>query len=302
VTRFLSLAGSEHLLATLDLKDKKGAVIAMKRIYVVGLALCLLLILTLALGTACEGTYGTDVATSSDSLAENVDITATEADGVIPPTESESPALPSIANVVAVVTPSVVTIDTEVTVNFFRQSYTQEGAGSGWIIDESGIIVTNAHVVEGAETIIVTLHDGRAFTADSNMIAIDQLNDLAVIKIDAENLPTLDIGDSSELRVGDWVVAIGNPLGLGTSAKEGIVSRLDVSLTVDSQMMYDLIETSAAINPGNSGGPLVSMKGEVIGITSAKVSSVGVEGLGYAISTDYAMPIIEELIETYHIQ
>jgi len=274
----------------------------MKRIYVVGLALCLLLILTLALGTACEGTYGTDVATSSDSLAENVDITATEADGVIPPTESESPALPSIANVVAVVTPSVVTIDTEVTVNFFRQSYTQEGAGSGWIIDESGIIVTNAHVVEGAETIIVTLHDGRAFTADSNMIAIDQLNDLAVIKIDAENLPTLDIGDSSELRVGDWVVAIGNPLGLGTSAKEGIVSRLDVSLTVDSQMMYDLIETSAAINPGNSGGPLVSMKGEVIGITSAKVSSVGVEGLGYAISTDYAMPIIEELIETYHIQ
>ena len=98
------------------------------------------------------------------------------------------------------------------------------------------------------------------------------------------------------------MVAIGNPLGMGISAKEGIVSRLDVSLAVDGQMLDDLIETSAAINPGNSGGPLVNMKGEMIGITSAKVASVGVEGLGYAISIDEAMPIIEELIETYHLQ
>ena len=209
---------------------------------------------------------------------------------------SQSPLLPSIADVVASVTPSVVTIDTETTYQFFSRTYTQEGAGSGWIIDESGIIVTNNHVIEGADSIIITLYDGRTYFADPNTIVSDPQSDLAVIRIDAHNLTAATIGDSSELRVGDWVVAIGNPLGLGISAKEGIVSRLGVSLTVDGKTLNELIETSAAINPGNSGGPLVNMQGEVIGITSAKVSSVGVEGLGYAISIDEAMPIIEELI------
>ena len=209
---------------------------------------------------------------------------------------SQSLMLPSIADVVASVTPSMVTIDTETTYQLFRRTYTQEGAGSGWIIDESGIIVTNNHVIEGADSIIITLYDGSTFFIDPNTIVSDPASDLAVIRIDADNLPAATIGDSSELRVGDWVVAIGNPLGLGISAKEGIVSRLGVSLTVDGQTLNDLIETSAAINPGNSGGPLVNMQGEVIGITSAKVSSVGVEGLGYAISIDEAMPIIEELI------
>ena len=209
---------------------------------------------------------------------------------------SQSLMLPSIADVVASVTPSMVTIDTETTYQLFRRTYTQEGAGSGWIIDESGIIVTNNHVIEGADSIIITLYDGSTFFIDPNTIVSDPASDLAVIRIDADNLPVVTIGDSFELRVGDWVVAIGNPLGLGISAKEGIVSRLGVSLTVDGQTLNDLIETSAAINPGNSGGPLVNMQGEVIGITSAKVSSVGVEGLGYAISIDEAMPIIEELI------
>ena len=204
--------------------------------------------------------------------------------------------LPSIADVVASVTPSVVTIDTETTYEIFRRTYSQEGAGSGWIIDESGIIVTNNHVIEGADSIIITLYDGTTFFVDPNTIVSDPASDLAVIRIDADNLPAATIGDSSELRVGDWVVAIGNPLGLGISAKEGIVSRLGISLTVDDQTLNDVVETSAAINPGNSGGPLVNMQGEVIGITSAKVSSVGVEGLGYAISIDEAMHIIEELI------
>jgi len=198
--------------------------------------------------------------------------------------------------VVTSVTPSVVTIDTETTYQFFRRTYTQEGAGSGWIIDESGIIVTNNHVIEGADSIIITLYDGTTFFVDPNTIVRDPASDLAVIRIDADNLPAATIGDSSELRVGDWVVAIGNPLGLGISAKEGIASRLGVSLTMNGQILNDLIETSAAINPGNSGGPLVNMQGEVIGITSAKISSVGVEGLGYAISIDEAMPIIDELI------
>jgi len=202
--------------------------------------------------------------------------------------------------VVALVKPSVVAINTEVVgYDIFNRPYTQEGAGSGWIIDENGLIVTNNHVVEGAESVTVTLNDGRTFPAEA--CCTDPLSDLAVVRIDAQNLPAASIGDSSQSRVGDWVVAIGNALGLGISAKEGIVSRVGVSIPVSGQTLGNLIETSAAINPGNSGGPLVNMKGEVIGITSVKIATVEVEGIGYAISTETAMPIIEELIRTGYI-
>lgn len=215
-----------------------------------------------------------------------------------PAIEADAPTLPSIADVVAEVYPSVVAINTEVvTLDIFRTPLTQKGAGSGWIIDKDGIIVTNNHVVEGAKKVTVELSDGRTFEADPNNIHTDQLTDLAVIKINATDLPAASIGDSSELRVGDWVVALGNPLGEGIRAKEGTVSGLKVSLDVEQgQTLDDLIETSAAINPGNSGGPLVNMKAEVVGITSAKVAAVGVEGLGYAISSKTAVPIIEQLI------
>jgi serine protease Do len=215
-----------------------------------------------------------------------------------PAVETESPMLPSIADVVEKVYPSVVAINTEVvTLDLFRTPLTQKGAGSGWIIDKDGIIVTNNHVVEGAKKVTVELSDGRTFDADPKNIHTDPLTDLAVIKINATNLPAASVGDSSQLRVGDWVVAIGNPLGEGIRAKEGTVSGLKVSLDVEQgQTLDDLIETSAAINPGNSGGPLVNMKGQVIGITSAKVAAVGVEGLGYAISSKTAIPIIEQLI------
>ena len=224
--------------------------------------------------------------------------------GWSPPTvETEAPMLPSIADVVEKVYPSVVAINTEVvTLDIFRTPLTQKGAGSGWIIDKDGIIVTNNHVVEGAKKVTVELSDGRTFEADPNNIHTDQFTDLAVIKIDATNLPAASIGDSSRLRVGDWVVALGNPLGVGIRAKEGTVSGLKVSLDVEQgQTLDDLIETSAAINPGNSGGPLVNMKAEVIGITSAKVAAVGVEGLGYAISTKTAIPIIEQLIRQGYV-
>jgi serine protease Do len=220
-----------------------------------------------------------------------------------PIVDTESPTLPSIADVVEKVYPSVVAINTEVvTLDLFRTPLTQKGAGSGWIIDKDGIIVTNNHVVEGAKKVTVELSDGRTFDADPQNIHTDQLTDLAVIKIDATDLPAASTGDSSKLRVGDWVVALGNPLGEGIRAKEGTVSGLKVSLDVEQgQTLDDLIETSAAINPGNSGGPLVNMKGEVIGITSAKVAAVGVEGLGYAISSKTAIPIIEQLITQGYI-
>jgi len=213
-----------------------------------------------------------------------------------PPIETNAPALPSIADVVAKVWPSVVAINTEViTYDIFNRPFTQQGAGSGWIIDEEGLIVTNNHVIEGAESITVTLADGRAFPAE--MVHTDPITDLAVIEINATNLASASIGDSSKLRVGEWVTAIGNPLGQGLRQKEGTISGLELSIMLPSgQTLYDLIETSAAINPGNSGGPLVNMAGEVIGITSAKIAAVGVEGMGYVISIHTAIPIINQLI------
>ncbi len=211
--------------------------------------------------------------------------------------------LPNLADVVAHVKPAVVAINTEVvSYDIFNRPYTQEGAGSGWIVDPSGFVVTNNHVVEGAKTITVTTDDGTSYTADIKAVATDPLNDLAVIKINAHNLPYLSTGDNSKTRVGDWVIAIGNALGQGIRATEGIISRQGVSLEVQQgETLYDLIETSAAINPGNSGGPLVNLAGEVIGITSAKVADIGVEGMGYAISIDTALPIIQELVNTGYI-
>jgi serine protease Do len=265
----------------------------MKTVCIRVLALSLVLMLALSLGIACGQPADGNASVATGTVTSSTD--SSHVDWSATTSESQSPVLPSIADVVALVKPSVVTIDTETTYQIFRRSFTQAGAGSGWIIGADGIIVTNNHVIEGAQTIIVTLDDGRTFTVDPRTVASDRGNDLAILRIDATDLPALDIGDSSALRVGDWVVTIGNPLGLGISAKEGIVSRLDVSLSVEGQTAQGLIETSAAINPGNSGGPLVNMRGEVVGITSSKVSSVGVEGLGYAISIDQAVPVLQKL-------
>ncbi len=197
----------------------------------------------------------------------------------------------------------MVAITTEVvSFDFFNRPFTQQGAGSGWILDKNGIIVTNNHVVEGASSITVTMDDGRTFTVDQSAVFTDSLNDLAIIKINAPDLPPVTVGDSTPLRVGEWVIAIGNALGQGIRATEGIISRQGVSIPVaPGQTLYDLIETTAAINPGNSGGPLVNMAGEVIGITSAKIAMSGVEGMGYAISTETAVPIIEELITNGYV-
>ncbi|MBI4267236.1 MAG: trypsin-like peptidase domain-containing protein, partial [Chloroflexi bacterium] len=171
-----------------------------------------------------------------------------------------------------------------------------------WIIREDGIVITNNHVIEGANIINVTLDDGRTFQVFSTSVATDPIADLAVLKIGATGLPALAVGDSTKLRIGDWVVAMGNALGEGTSATNGIVSRKNASIAVDqSEMLDNLIQTNAAINAGNSGGPLLNMAGEVIGITSAKLSAVGVEGMGYAISTESAVPTIEALISTGYV-
>jgi len=269
----------------------------MKKANIKYLAISAILILVLSLSSGCLPS-NTETSPPVNSTPINNTVDQIDPDWVSPPVESNASVLPSIADVVAKVKPSVVAINTEVvTYDFFNRPSTQKGAGSGWIIDENGIIVTNNHVVEGAENITVTLDDGRTFSVDINTVATDPLTDLAILKIDAENLPAASVGDSSKLRVGDWVVAIGNSLGERISATNGIVSAVGVSLSVSSgQTLYDLVQTDAAINPGNSGGPLVNMSGEVIGITSVKIAEVGVEGMGYAISSNSVLPIIEDLI------
>ncbi|MFW6150039.1 MAG: S1C family serine protease [Chloroflexota bacterium] len=196
--------------------------------------------------------------------------------------------------------PSVVSVITEIVAyDVFRQEYKRSAAGSGIIIDAGGFIVTNNHVVQNAEEIQVELTDGRTFPA--SVVGTDTLTDLAVLKVEATDLPYAHFGDSDGLSVGDWLVAIGNALGEGISATEGIVSRLDVAITVRGNTLRNLIQTTAAVNPGNSGGPLVDMRGDVIGINSVKVAEVGVEGMSYAISVNSAEPVIEDLIRQGYV-
>jgi serine protease Do len=218
----------------------------------------------------------------------------TDPDWTFPPESEPAIPLPYFPPVIAEVMPSVVSVTTETVVSSFFGQSTEYVAGSGILIDDNGYIATNNHVVEDAQSIYVELADGRIFPA--NIVGTDSLSDLAVIKIDASNLTYTYWGDSSLLSVGDWVLAIGNALGEGITATEGIVSRLNVSVDVEGTTLYGLIQTTAAINPGNSGGPLVNLSGEVIGITSVKIVASEVEGMGFAISSDEAEPIILDLI------
>ena len=273
----------------------------MKRIKIIYLIAALILILSLTLVTGCyvvvePGTPPSAPPGTSPPATRNA--TSIDPKWEIP-AESQSPILPSVADVVAKVKPSVVAINT---ITYDRFNQPRPGAGSGWILREDGIIVTNNHVVAGSINITVILDDGRIFPAAVNTVATDWLTDLAVFKIDAENLPAATVGDSSKLRIGDWVVAIGNSLGQGISATTGIVSALGVSLDVSpTQTLYGLVQTDAAINPGNSGGPLVNMAGEVIGINSIKRTQLEVEGVGWAISANEAMPTIKQLITTGYV-
>ena len=218
--------------------------------------------------------------------------------------ENVQAALPSIADVVARVKPSVVAIGIQLTrVGFFNQSIVQEGGGSGWIIDDSGLIVTNAHVVTDPDmtSMTVTLDDGRVVPVDLSTIRADVQTDLAVLKITATGLTALAVGSSDELRVGEWVIAIGNSLGYGVRATLGIVSQTEVAINQELGQPLRLIETDAAINPGNSGGPLVNMAGEVIGINEAKAERVDIEGVGWAIASSDALPVIQDLINLGYV-
>ena len=194
---------------------------------------------------------------------------------------------------------SVVSINcSSVSTNIFGQSVQSASSGSGFIITQDGYIVTNHHVVSGASSVTVTLHDGREYPA--TVVGSDSDYDVAVLKINATDLQPVTLGNSSSVNVGDSVLAIGNPLGeLTFSMSQGIVSCCDRAINVDGTP-FNMIQVDASINPGNSGGPLMNLYGEVVGIVSAKYSSYSdttVEGLGFAIPIGDVQAIITDIME-----
>ena len=207
------------------------------------------------------------------------------------------------------VQPSIVGIKVEYTVNsiFMNQQGTASAEGSGIIISENGYILTNNHVINSSSTSSyyeigqankVTVHlynDTTEYTA--TVVGTDEETDLAVIKIDKEGLTTAEIGDSDSVQVGEFSMAIGNPLGMQSSVTSGIISALNRDVTDSDGKTFKLIQTDAAINSGNSGGALVNSQGQVIGVNTLKVSATGVEGMGFAIPINSAKPIYEQLIQ-----
>ncbi|HEX6316432.1 MAG TPA: trypsin-like peptidase domain-containing protein [Gemmatimonadaceae bacterium] len=222
----------------------------------------------------------------------------------------------AITEATARVAPAVVTVQTETVERvpadvfsmFFGGGATQQrvspGIGSGFIIDDNGVIVTNAHVVQGATTISVMMRDGTTHAA--KLLGADETNDLAVLKIDADKLPVAPLGDSDGLVIGEWAIAIGNPFGFVMANPEPSVTAGVISATgrnllggaEGSGVYVDMIQTDASINPGNSGGPLVNSRGEVIGVNSSIYTpSQGSVGLGFAIPINRVRRVVEDLIE-----
>lgn len=276
----------------------------------------------LGAGVAFAGSYFTSIGSSADISGSPL------AQASLPPTVNPPPIkLPGatntnfITNVVDKVGPAVVTINSSRTVTNpigeeFEQDPMQEffgsqmpqrprrqvesGTGSGFIISNNGQILTNAHVVDGADRVSVTLKDGRSFTG--RVIGADRVTDVAVVKIDANNLPTASLGNSDGLRPGEWAIAIGNPLGLDNTVTTGIISgtgRSGSQVGVPDKRV-SFIQTDAAINPGNSGGPLLNAAGQVIGINTAIIQ--GAQGLGFAIPINTAQRIANQLISKGRVE
>lgn len=206
----------------------------------------------------------------------------------------------SVSDVANEALKSVVEIRTEsVTSDQYMQQYTSSGAGSGVILSQDGYIATNYHVIDGANTITVRDYDRNEYKA--TLVGSDEKTDLAVLKIEATGLSPVTFGDSSSLKVGDTAIAIGNPLGeLGGTVTTGIISALDREIQINNETMT-LLQTNAAINPGNSGGGLFNENGELIGIVNAKSTGEAVEGLGFAIPSNIAKTIIEDLMSDGYV-
>ncbi|MGL6201368.1 MAG: S1C family serine protease [Lachnospiraceae bacterium] len=257
------------------------------------------LLLVFALCITGSGVMSYQVASSvtseTDSADEDTNTVTTQAQS----TSTDSGGS-SISDIVDKVSDSVVEVSTEMKqVSPNATEYVTEGAGSGVILSEDGYIVTNHHVIDGATSITVRTSDGTEYEA--TLVASDEKTDIAVLKIEETGLTYATFGDSSQVRVGDEVIAIGNPLGeLGGTVTEGIISALDREITIDGQTMT-LLQFSASVSPGNSGGGLFDSEGNLIGIVNAKSSDTDAEGLGFAIPSNTVKEVVEELIENGYV-
>ena len=241
-----------------------------------------------------SGVVGFGASYAGSHLSNNANVTIQQQTNK---SNSGTVQVSDVSNIVEKCKDSVVEITTESVSsgNSIFGQYVSQGAGSGVIISKDGYIVTNNHVVSGATSLKVTTTDGTEY--DASVVGKDSQTDLAVIKVDANNLQAATLGDSDILQVGDPAIAIGNPLGeLGGTVTTGIISATDRQITIDDETMT-LLQTDAAINPGNSGGGLFNADGNLIGIVNAKESSTGIEGLGFAIPITPAQDIITELMQ-----
>lgn len=246
-------------------------------------------------GAGVGGGYLGSMLNAQNVISEATSAAKNQTTSVVVPTVATDADALTVPEISAKVKPSVVVVTTEnVQTNQYFGSYVTSGAGSGVIISDDGYIITNAHVINGASSVTVTLNSGDAHSAQ--IVGYDNENDIAVLKIDATGLAPATIGDSSKLVVGEFSVAVGNPLGrLGGTVTDGIISALDREVTVEEQTMT-LLQTSASISPGSSGGGLFNARGELVGITNAKPSSSGAEGLGFAIPINTAYEVAQDII------
>jgi len=251
------------------------------------------------------------VACSSDPTATAEPSTSEQPDSQSS-TEGSSEAvamlqLPNIADTVERVRPAVVSIVARtVSRDRFGRQSTGFGSGTGVIFDESGLVLTNNHVIEGGVEITVTLDDGTQVEAET--IGADLLSDLAVLRLPGDGYPSLPLRENGSLRAGDWVIAIGNALALpgGPTVTVGVVSALGRSIeSTPGVTLYDLIQTDTSINPGNSGGPLIDLGGNLVGINTAVLrgsSGVSVEGIGFAVDVETAQQVALQLVELGHVR
>ena len=201
----------------------------------------------------------------------------------------------TFVDVVERVIPTVVSVSTtRLARTQLSQVVPVKGQGSGVILSDDGFVVTNAHVIDGARDVDVTLHDGRSFKAV--VVGQSKVRDLAILKIEAELLNAITLGESSRLQVGQFAIAIGNPLGLGSTVTFGMVSAVDRTIQSRDTYLEGLIQTSAQINPGNSGGALVDSQGNLIGVPTAMIPWS--QGIGFAIAVDTLKSVFDELVET----
>ncbi|WP_291244343.1 trypsin-like peptidase domain-containing protein [Fournierella sp.] len=258
-------------------------------------ALALVLVAGVSFGGGYAGFYLADKTSSARIVYQSANPSGTA-------TSTDASSADGLVGVINAITPSVVEITTEQMVTtsygFWGGQQVVSGAGSGVIFTADGYIITNAHVVEGAQQITVKLNDGTTYNATP--VGSDSQSDIAVIKIDATGLTPAVLGDSDTIAIGETAIAVGNPSNLGVTSTDGIISALNRSVTVEGNTM-NLIQTSAAISPGNSGGGLFNSKGELIGIVNAKNADENAEGLGFAIPINTAKAVTQDLIENGYV-